>query len=475
MEVRTRFAPSPTGFMHIGGVRTALYAFLIAKKNNGKFILRIEDTDQERYVEGAIEVIYRTLTDLGLIWDEGPDIGGDYGPYIQSERKANYLKCAEKLIEEGKAYYCFCSEERLSELKERDAKLKIPYKYDRCCREIPLEEAKKRVEAGEKHVIRFKMPKEGETVFNDLIYGEIVVDNKEIEDLIIIKSDKMPTYNFANIIDDHEMKITHVIRGNEYISSTPKYILIYKALGWPIPEFIHLPIIKKNKYSDKKLSKRDGDATVEALKAKGYLNEAIINMLALTGWSPGDEREIFSLDELIGVFDPKNIGKSNAIFDIDKLNWLNNHYIKEASIETVKSITLPHLEKVYDLSEKSDAWLEELILLYKDQISYGEEIVEVSKIFFKDDIEYGNEELKILNAEGVNAMLNIFYDEIVFISDWNVESIARALDLTKERSGLKGKMLYMPIRVKVTGSMHGPELPNTIYLLGKEKVLKRLK
>ena len=211
--------------------------------------------------------------------------------HIFKVKGANYLKCAEKLIEEGKAYYCFCSEERLSELKERDAKLKIPYKYDRCCREIPLEEAKKRVEAGEKHVIRFKMPKEGKTVFNDLIYGEIVVDNKEIEDLIIIKSDKMPTYNFANIIDDHEMKITHVIRGNEYISSTPKYILIYKALGWPIPEFIHLPIIKKNKYSDKKLSKRDGDATVEALKAKGYLNEAIINMLALTGWSSGTEQK----------------------------------------------------------------------------------------------------------------------------------------------------------------------------------------
>ena len=390
-EVRTRFAPSPTGFMHIGGVRTALYAYLIAKQNNGKFILRIEDTDQQRYVEGAIEVIYSTLRDLGLIWDEGPDIGGPYAPYIQSERKNNYIEYAEKLVNEGKAYYCFCDEKRLDELKAQAEQLKVPYKYDGHCRNLSLEEARAKIKNGEKYVIRFKMPREGITTFNDYVYGEVTVDNAELEDLIMIKSDGMATYNFANIIDDHSMAISHVVRGNEYVSSTPKYILIYKALGWDVPEFVHLPIIKKAVYSDKKLSKRDGDATVEALKAKGYLNEAIINMLALTGWSPGDERELFTLNELVKIFDPRKISKGNAIFDVNKLNWINSQYMKKLSDEEIYELTIPHLKQTYNVNDKDIEWLKAIVKLYRNQISYGQEIVTVALLFFKEDIVLDDE------------------------------------------------------------------------------------
>jgi glutamyl-tRNA synthetase len=473
-EVRTRFAPSPTGFMHIGGVRTALYAYLIAKQNNGKFILRIEDTDQERYVEGATEVIYSTLKDLGLNWDEGPDIGGPVGPYVQSERKGRYLEYAKKMVEDGTAYYCFCKEERLEELKKMAELSKVPYQYDGHCRMISKEEALKRVEGGEEYVIRFKMPKEGTTVFEDKVYGTIVVNNDELEDLIMIKSDGMPTYNFANIIDDHEMGITHVIRGNEYVSSTPKYVLMYQALGFEVPEFIHLPVIKKNKDSDKKLSKRDGDATVDALKTKGYLNAAIINMLALTGWSYGKEQEVFSLEELVKVFSVDGIGKGNAIFDTEKLNWLNAHYIKELSVSDLYDFLYPFVSASYDLSNKSKDWLNDLFALFQRQLSYGLEIVNLSKMFFIDEYNFDEEAASFMNELDNSNTLNVFMSEIESITEWSVENIVNAINNTKEKAMVKGKMLYMPIRIKTTGFMHGPELPNTIYLLGKEKVLDRL-
>ncbi|MGI6324843.1 MAG: glutamate--tRNA ligase [Bacilli bacterium] len=473
-EVRTRFAPSPTGFMHIGGVRTALYAYLIAKQNNGKFILRIEDTDQQRYVEGAIEVIYSTLRDLGLIWDEGPDIGGPYAPYIQSERKNNYIEYAEKLVNEGKAYYCFCDEKRLDELKAQAEQLKVPYKYDGHCRNLSLEEARAKIKNGEKYVIRFKMPREGITTFNDYVYGEVTVDNAELEDLIMIKSDGMATYNFANIIDDHSMAISHVVRGNEYVSSTPKYILIYKALGWDVPEFVHLPIIKKAVYSDKKLSKRDGDATVEALKAKGYLNEAIINMLALTGWSPGDERELFTLNELVKIFDPRKISKGNAIFDVNKLNWINSQYMKKLSDEEIYELTIPHLKQTYNVNDKDIEWLKAIVKLYRNQISYGQEIVTVALLFFKEDIVLDDECVEFMKQDGVVKVIDIFSKEIAKIDNWTIDNIAKVINNTKEITGIGGKLLYMSIRIKVTGQMHGPELPNTIQLLGKDLVLNRL-
>jgi glutamyl-tRNA synthetase len=473
-EVRTRFAPSPTGFMHIGGVRTALYAYLIAKQNNGKFILRIEDTDQTRYVPGATEVIYSTLKELGLNWDEGPDIGGPVGPYIQSERKGRYLEYAKQLVKEGKAYYCFCTEERLEELKKMAELSHVAYRYDGHCRSISLEEAEKRIAAGEPYVIRFKMPNEGTTVFEDKVYGTIVVNNDELEDLIMIKSDGMPTYNFANIIDDHEMGITHVIRGNEYVSSTPKYVLMYQALDFPIPEFIHLPVIKKNKDSDKKLSKRDGDATVDALKAKGYINEAIINMLALTGWSYGKEQEIFSLEELVKVFSVDGIGKGNAIFDVEKLNWLNSHYIKQLSTENLYNFLYPFIANIYDLSGKSIKWINELFALFQNQLSYGQEIVALASLFFEESFEVDDEAAEFMRESGIDNTIDIFKNEISNINEWTIPNIMETINTTKEKANVKGKMLYMPIRIKVTGKMHGPELPEILYLLGQDKVLNRL-
>lgn len=473
-EVRTRFAPSPTGFMHIGGVRTALYAYLIAKQSDGKFILRIEDTDQTRYVEGATEVIYSTLRDLGLNWDEGPDIGGPVGPYVQSERKGRYIDYAKQMVNDGKAYYCFCKEDRLEELKSMAELSHFAYKYDGHCRQISLDEALKRVEAGEEYVIRFRMPNDGTTVFEDKVYGTIVVNNDELEDLIMIKSDGMPTYNFANIIDDHEMGITHVIRGNEYVSSTPKYVLMYQALGFEVPEFIHLPVIKKNKDSDKKLSKRDGDATVDALKARGYLNPAIINMLALTGWSYGKGQEIFSLEELIKVFSVEGIGKGNAIFDTEKLNWLNSHYLKLLSTTALYDLLYPFISKKYDLNDKSREWINELFSLFQNQLSYGEEIIDLASIFFDTNYTAEGEAASFMNEEGINNTIDIFKKEIESINEWNVENITSVINNTKEKALVKGKMLYMPIRIKLTGKMHGPELPNVIYLLGREKVVDRL-
>lgn len=465
--VRTRFAPSPTGFMHIGGVRTALYAYLIAKQHDGKFILRIEDTDQSRFVEGAIDVIYSSLRELGLIWDEGPDVGGDYGPYIQSERKDSYMDYALKLIEEGKAYYCFCSDE------DKVVEEGQVYRYDRKCRDIELAEAKKRAE-NEEFVIRFKMPLEGNITFTDAVYGEITVESDELEDLIMIKSDGMPTYNFANIIDDYEMGISHIVRGNEYVSSTPKYIQIYNALGFEVPEFIHLPIIKKEAGSDKKLSKRDNDATVDSLKNNGYLNKAIINMLALTGWSPGGEQELFTLEELVKEFNVEGISKGNAIFDTEKLKWMNNHYIKELSEEETFEFFKPFLAEAYDLSNVSDEWVTELAMLYRDRISYGREIIAETEVFFKESIELGTEEAEFIAQDGVNELYVELAKNFSELEDFSVENINATIKTSGKAVGSKGKMLFMPTRIAITGEMHGPDLVKSIFLLGQDTVVSRL-
>ncbi len=467
-RVRTRFAPSPTGFMHIGGVRTALYAYLIAKQNDGDFILRIEDTDQKRFVEGAIDVIYKSLSDLGLNWDEGPDKGGDYGPYVQSERKNNYKEYAEKLVREGKAYHCFCK-------KSEDADAMDTYKAVDPCRHLSYGETQPRVESGEEYVIRFKSPNEGTTVFEDLIYGTISVPNDEIEDLVMIKTDGMPTYNFANIVDDTEMAISHVVRGNEYVSSTPKYVLIYEALGWEVPKFIHLPIIKKDKDSDKKLSKRDGDATVEKLQAKGYLNEAIVNMLALTGWSPSEENEIYSMEDLIEKFDPSRISKGNAIFDVDKLNWLNGHYIKQLSEDELFDLLKPFIDATYDNHGKSDEFLKGLFVLLQDRIQKGEDIIEESKLFFSDAISLNEEASEFVAQEGVKNTLSVFKALLEEAESFDADEIKSLIKKTGKEAGSKGKMLFMPCRIATTGEMHGPDLPKAISLLGKDVVVNRLK
>ena len=342
-KVRTRFAPSPTGYMHIGNLRTALFEYLIAKHEGGDFILRIEDTDQGRLVEGATDIIYDTLRTVGLKHDEGPDVGGDHGPYVQSERLPMYKAYAEQLVELGGAHYCFCSEEGIERQRKEADSLGISFKYDDPCKHISLEEAKARVAAGEPYVIRQTINNVGETYFDDEVYGRIEFDTDVLDESVLIKSDGFPTYNFANIIDDHQMEITHVVRGNEYLSSTPKYNLIYEAYGWDIPTYVHVPPVMKDEHH--KLSKRNGDASFQDLVAKGYLPEAILNYIALLGWSPETEQEIYTLDELIKVFNISRISKSPAIFDIDKLTWMNGVYLRNMDLDQYYDLVRPYLEE----------------------------------------------------------------------------------------------------------------------------------
>lgn len=471
-ETRTRFAPSPTGYMHIGNLRSTIFEYLIARSNNGKFILRIEDTDQSRKVDGAVEFIYDTCRLCGLDFDEGPNNPGAYGPYVQSERKDIYKKYAEQLVEMGKAYYCFCSEERLDKLRKACDEAKVSFMYDGHCKKLTKEEVEEKIKNGEKYVIRQNMPKDGVSSYDDLVYGTISVENKNLEDQILLKSDGFPTYNFANVIDDHLMEITHVARGNEYLSSTPKYNLLYDAFGWERPTYVHLPVVLGE--DGQKLSKRNGDASFMDLYNEGYLPEAIVNYLALLGWSPSDNEEIFTMEELIKKFDPKRISKSPATYDVKKLQWVNAHYIKKLSKEELVNLTLPFLKEAYDLSDKDPKWIEDLICLYQDELKYGKEIVELVSMFFNDKSELTDEAKEIMQEESVNNTLNVFKNELEQLQDWNPEAIMEAINKTKEKASVKGKMLYMPIRIQTTGQMHGPELPNTIYLLGKDTVLERL-
>lgn len=471
-KIRTRFAPSPTGFMHIGNLRSALFEYLIAKSGNGDFILRIEDTDQNRYVEGAVDFIYNTLALCGINIDEGPKEGGNYGPYTQSERVDLYKKYALELVEKGKAYYCFCDEERLEKLREEADLRKVAFMYDGHCKKLTKEEIEEKIKNGEKYVIRQAMPTEGTTSYEDLVYGKISVDNNLLEDQILLKSDGYPTYNFANVVDDHLMNITHVVRGNEYLSSTPKYLLLYEAFGWESPVYVHLPHIVKE--GGKKISKRDGDSTFMDLYNMGYLPEGIINYLALLGWAPRENKEIFTLEELTKEFDIKRINNSPAVYDIKKLNWVNAHYIKKLDIESLLKITLPHLEKAYDLSNKSEEWLKEIVTLFQNHISYGMEIVDEVGMFFKNKIELNEECTEFMSQEECSKTVKEFKNQLEKMTDWTIENIQVAINTTKEVTGNKGKLLFMPIRIKVTGQMHGPELPNTLHLLGKDIVISRL-
>lgn len=471
-KTRTRFAPSPTGFMHIGNLRTAIFEYLLAKKDNGDFILRIEDTDQTRKVEGAIDFIYNTLSLCGFKIDEGPNNEGEYGPYIQSERIDIYKKYALELVEKGAAYYCFCTEERLDKLREVASLNKQAFMYDGHCRNLSKEEALEKLAKGVPYVIRQAMPKTGETVVSDVVYGDIVIDNSVLEDQILIKSDGYPTYNFANVIDDHLMNITHVVRGKEYLDQTAKYNLLYEAFGWEKPEYVHVAMVLGEDGS--KLSKRNGDASFMDLYNEGYLPEAIVNYLVLLGWSPETNQEVFSMDELINIFDPKRISRSSSQYDVKKLNWFNAQYIKKLSSDEYFDFILPFLKEAYDITDKSDEWIRHLVSIYQNHISYGKEIVNEVRLFFEDDITLDEECREFMNQEGVSNTIKTFKEEIESITDWNVDNISTAINNVKEKCSVKGKMLYMPIRIAVSGLMHGPELPDTIYLLGKEKVLKRL-
>lgn len=471
-KTRTRFAPSPTGYMHIGNLRTAIFEYLIAKHDNGDFILRIEDTDQTRKVEGATEFIYETLRLCGFSIDEGPLNSKEYGPYVQSERIEIYQEYAHKLVEMGKAYYCFCTEERLNELREVANLNKVPFMYDGHCKNISREEALARIEAGEKYVIRQAMPKEGETVIDDVVYGKVVIDNSVLEDQILLKSDGYPTYNFANVIDDHLMKITHVVRGKEYLDQTAKYNLLYEAFGWDKPKYIHVAMVLGEDGS--KLSKRNGDASFMDLYNEGYLPEAIVNYLVLLGWSPNSNQEVFSMDELIKEFSPERISKSSSQYDVKKLNWFNAQYIKKLEDDKYLELVMPFLKEAYDLTNKSEEWIKHLALIYKNHINYGKQIVQDVSLFFDKETKPSEECIEFMKNEEVPTVINAFKQEIEAISDWNIENISNAINNVKEKTGVKGKMLYMPIRIKVSGIMHGPELPDTIFLIGKDTVVDRL-
>lgn len=474
MKTRTRFAPSPTGFMHIGNLRTALYAYLITKSQGGDFILRIEDTDQERYVEGAVELIYKTLKETGLMWDEGPDIGGDYGPYIQSERRGIYKEYAQKLVELGKAYYCFCDKERLDNVRAKQEAEKLTPKYDRHCSNLSKEEVEKNIAKGKSFVIRQKMPESGTTSFDDVVFGTITVENESLDDGVLLKSDGLPTYNFANVVDDHLMNITHIVRGNEYLSSTPKYNLLYEAFGWDIPVYIHCsPVMRDHSH---KLSKRDGDASYEDFIQKGYLKDAVLNYIALLGWSPSGEQEKFTLGELIKVFDIKGISKSPAIFDEDKLAWLNGEYIRELTPAQFFEKTSPYIDKIVKSENVDKFKLSELLQKRCEKLS---DIP--SQIDFIEEMPDYSTELYIhkkmkTNEETSKNVLSEILPVIEGITDWTQDVLHDELMALVERLGIKNGQLLYPLRIALSGKAVTPgggiELA---VILGKDETLKRLK
>ncbi len=464
MEVRTRFAPSPTGYLHIGGLRTALYAYLYAKKNGGKFILRIEDTDLERYVDGAVEVIYSTMREAGLIWDEGPDVGGEYGPYIQTERKDIYLKYARQLVEQGDAYYCFCTKERLAKMHEDGAT-----KYDKHCLSLSREEVERRIAAGEPYVIRQNIPETGSTTYHDMVFGDITVENKELEDNVLIKSDGMPTYNFANVIDDHLMRISHVIRGVEYLSSTPKYNLLYKAFGWELPQYMHLQPIMRD--ATHKLSKRHGDASYDDFIKKGYLKDAILNYIALLGWSPKNDREKFTLDEMVEMFSVEGLSKSASIFDEAKMRWLNSCYVKELSPEDYYAHALPFMEKLDYLKGYDLRYLATLLQGRTEIFSDVEKLTAFLTEFDGFDLDlFVNQKWKTdrdLAKKMIPDLMGLVRDDFDNLHD--------ALVAYAEKSGYKKGQVLWVFRIAITGAAATPGgATEMATLLGKEKVAARL-
>ena len=473
-KIRTRFAPSPTGRMHVGNLRTALYAYLITKHEGGDFILRIEDTDQERYVEGAVDIIYRTLEKTGLLHDEGPDKDGGFGPYVQSERQATgmYLKYAKQLIEQGDAYYCFCGKEELESMKRTVAGKEISI-YDKRCLHLSKEEVQRRLDAGEPHVIRFNMPTEGTTTFHDVIYGDITVNNEEMEDLILIKSDGYPTYNFANVIDDHLMGITHVVRGNEYLSSSPKYNRIYEAFGWEIPTYVHCPLITDETHQ--KLSKRCGHSSYEDLINQGFVTEAVINYVALLGWSPADNREIFSLPELVEAFDYHHMSKSPAVFDTVKLKWMNGEYLKAMDSDTFYNMAEPYIKEVI----KKDMDLKKIAALVKTRIEVFPEIGEMIDFFEavpEYDVDMYTNKKNKTNAEKSLPVLQELLPVIEAQEDFTNDALYQMLRGFADEKGYKPGFVMWPVRTAVSGKRMTPGGATEIMeIIGKEETLKRVK
>ena len=473
-KVRTRFAPSPTGRMHVGNLRTALYAYLIAKHEGGDFILRIEDTDQERYVEGAVDIIYRTLEKTGLLHDEGPDKDGGVGPYVQSERQAQgiYLEYAKKLIEKGEAYYCFCDKERLESLRQTVAGKEIIV-YDKHCLHLSKEEIEEKLAAGVPYVIRQNNPQTGTTTFHDDIYGDITVDNAELDDMILIKSDGYPTYNFANVVDDHLMGITHVVRGNEYLSSSPKYNRLYEAFGWDVPVYVHCPLITNEEHQ--KLSKRCGHSSYEDLIEQGFLTEAVVNFVALLGWSPADNREIFSLEELVKAFDYHHMSKSPAVFDYTKLKWMNGEYIKAMDFDSYFEMAEPYIRKVitrdYDIRKIAEM-VKTRIEIFPDienLIDFFEELPEY------DTAMYTHKKMKTTEESSLEVLTEIL-PVLEAQQDYSNDALYQTLcDFVAEKGCKNGYVLW-PVRTAVSGKQMTPAGATEIMeIIGKEESLKRIR
>lgn len=475
-KIRTRFAPSPTGYMHVGNLRTALYAYLIAKHEGGDFILRIEDTDQERYVEGAVDVIFKTLKDTGLIHDEGPDVGGDFGPYVQSERRDLYKKYALELVEKKEAYYCFCTKERLDMLRENAEVQKKPFKYDKHCCGLSEDEVEENLSKGLPYVIRQNNPTEGVTKFEDVIYGTISVDNEELEDMVLLKSDGLPTYNFANVVDDHLMEITHVVRGSEYLSSSPKYNRLYEAFGWNVPVYVHCPPIMKD--AQHKLSKRTGDASFEDLLEKGYLKEAVMNYISLLGWNPGTTQEIFSLEELVEIFNYKNINKSPAIFDSEKLRWMNGEYLKKMSLEEFHTLALPYILK--DIKEKPLNTMKiaeilhnrvEVLAEIEGQLDFFYALPEYSTDLYTHKKMKTDSTVALSSLETILPVLESIPEDA-----WTLENLHEIVLNKVKELGLKNGQMLWPIRTALSGKQFTPGGAfEAADILGKTESLERIR
>ncbi|MGL5041477.1 MAG: glutamate--tRNA ligase [Culicoidibacterales bacterium] len=474
-NVRVRYAPSPTGNLHIGNARTAMYVYLFAQKYGGEMVLRIEDTDTARNVENGEQSQIEYLNWLGIEWSEGPNKGGSFGPYRQLERLDSYTKYAQKLIEQNDAYKCYCNEEELNLEKEaQKARGVVATSYNGRCKKLTAAEIMAFEEQQRPYTIRMRVPQNKTYSWDDLVKKTITFESADVGDWVLVKNNGIPTYNFACVVDDHLMEISHVLRGEEHISNTPKQLMVYQSLGWSAPEFAHMSIIVNEQR--KKLSKRDEGVLqfIEQYAKLGYLPEALFNFIALLGFSPEGEEEIFSKAEFCELFDVKRLSSAPAMFDVQKLEWINNRYVKAAPIEQIVSLARPHLEQAYDLAGKTEIWIEKLVALFHNQMSYGAQIVELAALFFKEDVLLGAEEKAFLLQDGVKETLIILAEKLEQCTHFTADNIKAVIKETGIDAGVKGKLLFMPARIATTGQMHGPELPLSIEVLGKTVVVNRV-
>jgi glutamyl-tRNA synthetase len=477
-DVRVRFAPSPTGSAHIGNIRNAVFDWLFSRHMGGKFVLRIEDTDRNRLVPGAVEEIMYDLKWLGLNWDEGPDVGGPHGPYLQSERVETYQQFARRLVEEDKAYYCYCSSERLAEMRKKQEARKESTGYDRRCRDLSPEEAAKLKSESDTAVIRFKMPTSGSTVFQDVVRGEIVFDNGLQDDFVILKSDGFPTYHFASVVDDHLMEISHVIRSEEWVSSAPKHVQLYQAFGWNPPLFVHPPLIVGPDRT--KLSKRHGSVAFSSYIDEGYLPETILNFLAQLGWSAAEDRDIYTVDELTEKFSLEGIVNHPAVFDIEKLLWMNGQYIRACDLGRLVALTLPYVQRAGLLGESPNDdemdYTRKVIKLIQERMRILSEAPAACRFFFVEELEYDAKAAsKWFTRSHVAALLSLIADKLQELDDWSIESIDQSVRSSGADNGVEGGQVIHPVRVAVTGTTVGPGLFETIEVLGKDRTVARLR